>query len=69
MLKKEDAIEIRDRALKAVQELMDLFHFSQDKCSPEQGYQIKRGVGLAIGKIQTEILDGVINREYPELND
>lgn len=68
MLKKEDAKIIRDHALKAIQELMTLFHFSIGTCSPEQQEQIKRGVGLSIGKIQTEILE-VINEAYPELDD
>jgi hypothetical protein len=48
---------------------MKLFHFAKDSCSPEQNYELQRGVGLAIGKIQTHILDEVINRAYPELND
>jgi hypothetical protein len=68
MLKKEDATEIRDHALSAIKELMTLFHFAKDKCSPEQHEQIKRGVGLAIGKIQMDILE-VINEAYPELDD
>jgi hypothetical protein len=67
-MKKEDAIIIRDHALKAIQELMTLFHFSIDKCSPEHHEQIKRGVGLSIGKIQIEILE-LINKAYPELDD
>ncbi len=68
MLKKEDATIIRDHALKAIQELMTLFHFSTDKLSSEQHEQIKRGVGLSIGKIQMDILE-VINKAYPELDD
>jgi hypothetical protein len=68
MLKKEDATEIRDHALKAIQELMALFHISKDTSSPEEHEQIKRGVGLSIGKIQMEILE-VINAAYPDLDD
>jgi len=68
MLKKEDATEIRDHALNSIKELMALFNFAKDKCSPEQHEQIKRGVGLAIGKIQMDILE-VINEAYPELDD
>jgi hypothetical protein len=48
---------------------MALFHYSTDKCSPELHEKLKRGVGLSIGRIQTEILDRVINKEYPELDD
>jgi hypothetical protein len=53
MLNKGDATVIRDHALAAIKELMTLFHFAQERCSPEQNDQIKRGVGLAIGRIQT----------------
>jgi hypothetical protein len=35
-LTKEEAIEIRDHALKAIGELITLFHFAKDKCSPDQ---------------------------------
>ena len=68
MLKKEDAIIIRNHALKAIHELMTLFHFSTDKLSSEQHEQIKRGVGLSIGKIQMDILE-IINKAYPDLDD
>ena len=68
MLKKEDAKIIRDHALKAIQELMTLSYFSAEKCSLEQHEQLKRGVGLSVGRIQMEILE-VINRAYPELDD
>jgi hypothetical protein len=68
MLDKDDAIAIRDHALKAIEELMDLVYLSKDKCSAEQHEQIQRGVGLSIGKIQMEILE-VINAAYPELDD
>ena len=67
-LTREDATEIRDHALAAISELMTLFHFAQDKCSSDQQEQIKRGVGMAIGKIQMDILE-VINAAYPELDD
>lgn len=68
MLKKEDAKIIRDHALTAIRELMTLVYFSADRCSPEEYEQLKRGVGLSIGRIQMEILE-VINRAYPELDD
>jgi hypothetical protein len=68
MLEKADATEIRDHALRAIKELIALLRVSNDNCSPEQHEQIKRGVGLSIGKIQMEILE-VINLAYPELDD
>lgn len=68
-MQKDDATQIRDHALGAIKELMALIHFAKDRCSPEQLHHLQRGVGLAIGKIQTEILDEVINAAYPELDD
>jgi hypothetical protein len=47
---------------------MTLFYFAEDRCSLEQQEQIRRGVGLAIGKIQMEILE-VINAAHPNLDD
>src|ERR1700730_17530007 len=52
MLKKQDAKITRHHALNAIQELAALFHFSTDKCSPEQHDEMRRGVGLAMGKIK-----------------
>lgn len=68
MMNKHDATEIRDYALRAIKELTALLSIAKDKCSPEQHEQIRRGVGLSIGKIQMEILE-VINAAYPELDD
>jgi len=67
-LNKEVATEIRDHALKAIEELMAVAYLSKDNCSPEQHAQIERGAGLSIGKIQMEILE-VINAAFPELDD
>jgi hypothetical protein len=67
-MEKEHALVIRNHALKAIRELMDLLHVSKDKCDPEQYEQIKRCVGLSIGRIQMEILE-IINAAYPELDD
>ena len=62
-LKKEVATEIRDHALKAIEELMR----SRTISVMFQHAQIERGAGLSIGKIQMEILE-VINA-FPELDD
>ena len=69
MLNKEDAIVIRDRAVTAIRELMTLLYFAEQKASDEESYQIKRGVGIAVGRIQVDILDAVINKAYPEFDD
>jgi len=68
MLTKEDALIVRNHALKAIDELMTLFHFAKDKCSPQEEEQFKRGVGMSIGQIQMDILE-VVNAQYPELDD
>jgi hypothetical protein len=67
-LTKQDATIVRDHALKAIEELMALFHFVKDRCSTKQHEQFKRGVGMSIGRIQMDILE-VINAAYPELDD
>ncbi len=68
MLEKDDAVEIRDHALKAIRELMELLYISKGKFDAEQYEQIHRCVGLSIGRIQMEILE-IINAAYPELDD
>lgn len=68
MIEKQCATEIRELALKAISELTRTLNVSQDRCSKEIYEQIKKGVGLSIGHIQTELLD-VIYAVYPELDD
>jgi hypothetical protein len=65
---KQCATEIQQHALKAVSELSRLLQISQDQCSQEEYERIRMGVGLCIGRIQTNLLD-VIYTKYPELDD
>ena len=67
MMKKQDATEMKQHGLRAIEELSDLLNIAVDGCSGEEYERIKRGVGLSIGRIQTELLD-VIYAEYPELD-
>jgi hypothetical protein len=67
-MKKEDAVEIKERGLKAVQELSAILVFIRGRCSDEEFQKVKRGVGLSIGRIQTELLD-LIYSEHPDLSD
>lgn len=67
VVNKHDATEMRDHGLRAIEELSRLLNVALDKCSSEQYEQIRKGVGLSIGRIQLEVLD-VIYAEYPELN-
>ncbi len=68
MIEKNCALEIRRLALNAISDLSKALNASRDRCSTDDAERIKRGVGLAIGTIQTELLD-VICKAYPELND
>jgi hypothetical protein len=68
VMTKEDAIEMREHAIKAIVELSQLLNKAKDRCSEGEYQQMKRGVGLSIGRIQTELLD-VIYATYPELDD
>ncbi|MBI5874884.1 MAG: hypothetical protein HZB81_03400 [Deltaproteobacteria bacterium] len=68
MIEKQCAIEICKLALKAISDLSRILNVSQGLCLEAEYEQIKKGVGLSIGKIQTDILD-VIYTIYPELDD
>jgi hypothetical protein len=68
MMEKRTATEIQRCALDAVQSLMKALHTCETDCSDEERQQIQRGVGLSIGRIETELL-GVIYAAYPELDD
>ena len=68
MVKKETALNIQKRALQAVIELHAIGDEVRDQCSDEDFEMIKRGVGLSIGRIQTELLD-YIYKEHPEIDD
>ena len=66
-MNKQDAIEMKEHGLTAIEELSDLLNIALGRCSPGEYERIKRGVGLSIGRIQTELLD-VIYETYPELD-
>jgi hypothetical protein len=68
MIEKQCALDIKDHALKAITELTQLLNTSQGRCSQEEYERIKKGIGLSIGKIQTDVLD-VVYAVHPELND
>jgi hypothetical protein len=68
MIEKEVAIEVQKHALDAIRSLSDALSACENRCSPEEFEQIKRGVGLSMGRIETELLS-VIYRAYPDLDD
>lgn len=68
MIQKPDAIKVRDFALAAITNLSSVLNLVNGKMSHEEYLQIKKTVGLSIGRIQTDILD-LVARDYPELDD
>ena len=68
MIGKKIAIEVQGHALTAIRALSDALSAAENRCSPEEYQQIKRGVGLSMGRIETELL-GLIYAAYPELDD
>jgi hypothetical protein len=68
MIDKECAKEIRSRALNAVSELTRALQECRGRCSADDYERIRKGVGLSVGKIQTELLD-VIYSAHPDLDD
>jgi len=68
MIEKECAKEVSELALDAVTKLTRILVVITDRCSADEYKKIKKGVGLSIGKIQTDILNDIF-REYPEFSD
>lgn len=68
IMDKSTAIQVQERALTAVKELMAILSETEGKCSGETYQRIKRGVGISVGEVQMGILE-VINELYPEIDD
>lgn len=67
MMDKVQAKKARDRALQAIERLHSILETS-DNWDSDQLSAIKKGVGLAIGRIEMEILSPIYER-YPDLDD
>jgi hypothetical protein len=65
---RRSAEELRDAALQAVSQLSRILLVGRNRCSAAEFERIKKAVGLAIGQVQTEILELVYSR-YPDLDD
>jgi hypothetical protein len=61
------AEKIRDLSLQAVSRLSEVLSLSRSGCSEQEYERFRKGVGLAIGQIQAEILDPIYS-QYPDLN-
>lgn len=62
------AERLRDAALQAVSQLSQILVVSRGHCSAAEFERMKKGVGLAIGQVQTTILDPIY-AQYPDLDD
>lgn len=62
------AVEVQQHALQAIRSLSDALDTCKDRCSADEYEQVKRGVGLSMGRIETELL-AVIYKEFPDLDD
>ena len=68
MIKKEYAVKIQKHSLKAISELTQILNESENQCSKEKFETLKKGVGIAIGEIQIELLEALYS-DFPELDD
>lgn len=62
MVKLDAALRLQKRALDAVGELDSIVSDLRNEFSEEDVYLINRGVGLSIGKIQTELLQPIYDQ-------
>nr|WP_063572637.1 hypothetical protein [Luteibacter rhizovicinus] len=65
---RETAERVHAASLSAIIGLSSLLRTVQASCSDEDFQEIERGVGLAIGAIQTELMDPLYE-DHPELDD
>ena len=67
-INREIAIQVQQHALAAVKSFSEALYACTDRCSAEEYDQIKRGVGLSIGRVETELLT-IIYKQFPDLDD
>ncbi|EBS7636582.1 hypothetical protein CDR68_23065 [Salmonella enterica] len=68
MMKKKQVIEIKKYSLDAISELSKILSIQRESVSEEEYERLKKGVGIAIGDIQINLLD-VIYSQYPDIDD
>ena len=68
MVEKETALLIQKRSMSIVADLHNFLLEIRFQCTDEDFQMIKRGVGLSIGRILTEILEPIY-RQHPEIDD
>lgn len=65
MIDKQCAQAVKDHALSAISQLSQALNASSGQCSQEEFELIRRGVGLSIGRIETDLLN-IVYSAYPE---
>jgi len=67
MIEQADAIQVQSLALDAIASLTKALDLSITRASPEIRGELKRGLGLSIGIIETELLS-VLYRLHPSID-
>jgi hypothetical protein len=66
-MEKQDAIEMQQHGLRAMEELSDLLNIASDRCSKDEFELLKRGVAQSLGRILMEVLE-VLYQQFPEID-
>lgn len=66
-MNKEEAEKIRDHALLAIENLSQTLNLAQDSLTTEDFEVFKKGVGMSIVKVDSDVLD-FIYKKFPELD-
>ncbi len=64
----ENATEVRDTVLKAIEQLSLALEKSQGQLTEEEEKTFRKAIGMAIVAIDTEIL-GFLYEKFPDIND
>jgi len=68
MIEIDAALRLKKRALAAVAELDGIVNDIRGHCSEDDFEIIRRGVGLSVGRIVTDVLEPVL-LQHPEIDD
>ena len=68
MVSREIALEIKNSAQEAIGRLDSIVFDIRGRCSDEDFETIRRGVGLSIARVITEILEPLY-QQHPEIDD
>ena len=66
---KRSAIRIKRLSNVAISALSELLLVVQKSCPSTQYENTRKAVGRAIANIQYDLLDELVNRQYPDLDD